>query len=110
MTRKIEKFDLFLEGIKTRDLSSIPGKEPGDADYLSDITNRAKTRLGIAGSREGDMMALSRAGGDLMREFSVSQSLSRGHERELEELATSVIKKQFGQLIDYYNIDLDIKI
>ena len=108
--KKIDNFDLFSDGIKIRDLSSIPGKEPGDADYISDITNRAKTRLGISGSREGDPGALSNAGGTLMREFGISQRLSIGHERELDNLATSVIKKQFGPILDYYNIKLDIKI
>lgn len=106
---KIDNFDLFYEGIKTKDLSSIPGKEPGESDYISDVTRRAKTRLGIEGEREGDFGGISRAGSTLMSELSNSQRLSRGHEKELENLATEIIKMQFGPLLDYYKIKLDIQ-
>lgn len=101
--KKISKFDAFLEGVRIGDLGSIPG------NYLPDVANRAKTRLGIENRPEGDMMSLQRAGGDLAQSAQRSQMLSRGHEKELEDLATSVIKKQFGPILDYYKIGLDIK-
>jgi hypothetical protein len=107
--KKVNNFDIFLEGVRINDLGSIPGKEPGEKNYISDVTNRAKTRLGIENRPEGDMMSLSRAGGDLAQSAQKSQMLSRGHEKELEDLATSVIKKQFGPILDYYKIGLDIK-
>lgn len=109
MSSKIEDFDSFSEGIKIKDLSFIPGKKSGEPDYISDVTQRAKERMGISREREGDFGAISRAGGSLMNEFSRSVSLSRGHEAELEKLATDIITDLYKPLIDYYNIKLDIK-
>lgn len=110
MEKKVFDFDLFLEGIKIRDLSSIPGKEPNDPDYLRDVSRRAKQRLGIYGQMEGDPGSIQRAVGPLMTELGRSRSLSRGHEAELEKLATDVIMDLYKPLIDHYNIKLDIKI
>lgn len=109
MKNRINNFQIFLEGIKTKDLSSIPGKGPGERDYIADVTSRAKRRLGIEGEREGDPRSIMGAAGPLMGELGRSQSLSRGHEKELEELATEVITKLYKPLIDDFNIKLDIK-
>lgn len=109
MENKIENFDSFLEGMGIGDLTSIPGRNPGERNYISDVTKRAKERMGIEGEREGDYGAISRAVGPLMQELGRSSSLSRGHEKELEKLATDVITDLYKPLIDHYNIKLDIK-
>ena len=106
---QIKKFNLFLEGMKARDLSSIPGKLPGERNYLADVTARAKERMGISGEREGDMGSIHRAAGPLMTEMGRSQSLSRGYEKQLEELAYDVIYDLYNPLIEAYKIKLDIK-
>jgi len=109
MTDRLKKFELFLEAMKTRDLSSIPGKLPGESDYIADVTARAKERMGIAGETEGSPRALQGAAGPLMNEMYRSQALSVGYERALEELATKVITDLYKPLIDHYKIKLDIK-
>lgn len=106
---KINDYDSFNEAMRTKDLSSIPGKSPGERDYISDVSARAKERLGISQNREGDPRAIMGVIGPLMTEVGRSQELSRGHERELEKLATDVITDLYKPLIDYYNIKLDIK-
>jgi hypothetical protein len=110
MNDKLRSFNSFLEGIKTKDLSSIPGKQPGERDYIADVTARAKERMGIGAEREGDMGSIHRSAGPLMAELGRSQALSRGYERDLERLATQVITDLYKPLIDYYNIKLDIRI
>lgn len=102
-------FNLFAEGIKIGDLGSIPGKGPGERNYLSDVSSRAKARMGIERETEGSMRSIGPVINSLMSELSRSQRLSSGHEKEMEDLATMVIKKQFGPLLDYYKIKLDIK-
>jgi hypothetical protein len=104
-----KNFNLFVEGIKIGDLGSIPGKGPGERDYLGDVSARAKARMGIERETEGSMGSIGPVINSLMSELSRSQRLSSGHEKELEDLATSVIKQQFGPLLDYYGIKLDIK-
>jgi hypothetical protein len=105
--RKIEDFNNFSEAMRTKDLSSIPGKEPGDSDYISSVTDRAKKRLGIEGEREGNVWSVA---GPLMQELQKSTSLSKGHEDELGKLATQVINDLYKPIIDFYDIKLDIKI
>lgn len=104
-----KNFSLFVEGIKIGDLGSIPGKGPGERNYLADVSARAKARMGIERETEGSMGSIGPVINSLMTELSRSQRLSSGHEKELEDLATSVIKQQFGPLLDYYGIKLDIK-
>jgi hypothetical protein len=104
---RIGDFKNFSEAMRTKDLSSIPGKIPGDEDYIAKVTDRAKTRLGIERAREGDAgMAI----GPLMQELSRSTSLSLGYEKELSQLAEEVIIGLYKPIIDAYNIKLDIAI
>jgi hypothetical protein len=95
--RILSHFEIFNEAIKARDMSSIP---PG---YLDHISNRAKERLGISGGNQDPSP-------DAQRCFARSRDLSRGHERELENLAKEVITNLYKPLLDYYNIKLVIKI
>lgn len=104
MDKKVSSFKLFQEAMGIEDLSSIPGKGEGERNYLSDVTRRAQERLGLRGEFEG------RVGQQLMQAFGQSLNLSRGYERQLEELATQVITDLYKPLIDHYNIKLDIKI
>lgn len=109
----MKDFKKFLEELDVTGLSGIPGqggKRPGERDYLADVEARAKQRLDIAGAREGDPRAIQRAIGTLMQSSEELKRLSRGHERELEELAQRVIYESYKEIIDYFKIRLDLKI
>lgn len=97
MSRKLNNFEMFLEGLRARNMSSLP------QGYLSDVTARARERMQLAGQGVHDAV------GPLMTELGRSQQLSRGHEEELEQLATRVITSLYKPIIDIYNIRLDIK-
>jgi hypothetical protein len=102
----MKKFDKFNEEIDVRGNLGIPGqpsRKPGEPDYLSDVTARAKQRLGVRGGNPMQYV------GELMQNLQVSQQLSRGHERELAELATQVITDLYKPIIDHYKIKLDIQ-
>ena len=99
-------FKKFLEEVDIEGNLGIPGqggRRRGEPDYLSDVTARAKGRLGIAGGRQMPPIE------ELMRNLGESQRLSSGHEEELEELATQVITDLYGPILDHYGIRLDIK-
>lgn len=84
---------MFLEGIKAKDLSSLP------PDYLTNVTSRASGRMSDYPHPSGLM-------GSVMK----IQGLCRGREKEIEELATKIIMDLYKPIIDYYQIKLDIKI
>lgn len=109
----MKDFKKFLEELDVTGLEGIPGqggKKPGEKDYLADVEARAKQRLDIPTSREGDPRAIQRALGTLMQGSDELKRLSRGHERELEELAQKVIYEYYKEIIDYFGIRLDLKI
>lgn len=105
-------FKKFLEELDIKGHSGIPGeggKRPGESDYLASVTLRAKERLGIQGQREGDPRAIRGAVDVLMSRANELNRLCRGHEKELEKLATDIITNMYKPLIDAYEIKLDIK-
>jgi hypothetical protein len=102
----MKSFQKFLEEVTIKGNPAIPGengKKPGDKDYLRDIESRAKARLGISG-RENPMQF----GGRIMQLLSLSQRMTRGHEKELEKLAKEIILKNYGEILD--GVELDIKL
>lgn len=101
-TSKISSFNSFNEAVRVKDMTSIP------QGYLDSITQRAKTRLGIANQPEGGY-GVGTAGMEMMSNLSRSAQLSRGHEKELEDLARKVITKLYKPILDFYDIKLDIK-
>jgi len=101
-TNRIYSFFSFNEAVRVKDMTSIP------KGYLDSVTQRAKTRLDIANQPEGGYGA-GQAGSEMMSNFSRSAQLSRGHEKELEDLATRVITKLYKPILDFYDIKLDIK-
>jgi len=105
---RIERFNLFLESHLERN-KGIPGNNPGDPNYLSDVEKRAKERLGIPGIKERDHQSLMSIMDKMNTIIPKISSISKGHEKELEMLAERIIKKLYGPLIREYNIKLDIK-
>jgi hypothetical protein len=101
---RIERFDLFLESHLERN-KGIPGNNPGDPNYLSDVEKRAKERLNITSKT-----TVPEIGGNLGRLIYESSALTKGHERELEMFAEKIIKNLYAPLIREYNIKLDIKL
>lgn len=100
----IKNFASFNEAIGVKDMGSIP------PDYLEDVTRRAKEKLDIGQTPEGSWQGISQAGSQMMRNLSRSQQLSRGYEKQLEDLALETITNLYKPLLDYYGIKLEIKL
>ena len=107
----IKKYQLFVEEISIKGNQGIPG-EDGDktVPYLSNIERRARARLGDNGRPlpEGDQLIYDQVGQEIMGLVEVSMSMTRGKEKELEELAKNVILDQYESILD--GVDLDIKL
>lgn len=75
----------------------IPGQsgDPGEPDYLRNAASRRNQQLRQQGPGSFDLHMASR--------------ITRGKERELEELATKVFNNIYRGLIDRYKITFDIK-
>ena len=117
----MKDFKKFLEEVDIKGNPGIPG-ENGKKDekpYLSDIEKRAKDRLGI---RPQDLPRMGprgpipsekemRLGRKLVQELlPISMKLTSGKEKEFSELATDIIYNLYKDIIDRYNIELDIKL
>lgn len=113
----MKDYKKFLEEVSIKGNPGIPGEDKnsnGEDKYLSNIENRAKRRLGItdADANRGGMpsrkeMQLGMRIGQLMEE---SMQYVRGHEDKLSELATKVFMSIYHELIERYEIEVDIKI
>lgn len=106
---EMKNFNKFLEEISIEGNPGIPsegGKRDGDKEYLSDLERDELNRLGL--NRKDDPRMLNVYGGELARAAHQLHMLSRGKERELEELAKEVILSEYGDILD--NVILDIKI
>lgn len=104
----MKNYKKFLEEIDIKGNPGIPNegeKRPGDADYLKNIERRAKERLDIEGETERD---IHRYGHRLMGQLVPKvMQMTRGKEKELEQLATDAIMNQYGEILD--GVKLDIK-
>ena len=117
----MKDFKKFLEEVDIKGNPGIPGepdKRRGEPGYLSDVERRAKQRLGI---RPEDMPRMTmrgpmpspkemRLGGEMMELLGTSIEMSRGNEESLSKLATDVIYNIYKDVIDRYEIELDIKL
>lgn len=103
----MKNFKKFLEEVTIKGNPGVPGEGPdrdrNDINYLSNIERRAKDRLGIDNVRDPRPL-FSR----IMQLSQESQSLIRGKETEIENLAKEVILNNFGDILD--DVELDIKI
>lgn len=116
----MKKFQKFLEEADVKGNPGIPGeggRKQGETSYLSDVERRAKTRMGIS-DRDMPRMTpmgmipsekLDRLGRRIMELLPQSIQLSRGKEDELAKLATDTIYNLYKDIIDRYQIELDIK-
>lgn len=117
----MKDFKKFLEEVDIKGNPGIPGepdKRRGEPGYLSDVERRAKQRLGI---RPEDMPRMTmrgpmpspkemRLGSEMMELLGTSIEMSRGNEEALSKLATDVIYNIYKDVIDRYEIELDIKL
>jgi hypothetical protein len=114
----MKNFKKFLEEVDIKGNPGIPGEGPkrqGERNYLGDVENRALNRLQL---NRGDMQTVPgrpsqtemRLGRRLMELVPQSIQMSAGYERQLSELATNVIRNLYQEIIDRYDIELDIRL
>jgi hypothetical protein len=117
----MKNFQKFLEEADVRGNVGIPGegeKKPGEPEYLSDVERRAKQRLGI---RPEDMPRMGpmgprpsekemRLGMRMMQLLDESKKLSNDNKSELSSLVKDIIYNLYKDIIDRYEIELDIKL
>lgn len=114
----MKNFKKFLEEVDIKGNPGIPGEGPkraGENNYLDQVKGRALNRLQLS---QRDMQQVPgrpsesemRLGRRLMELLPQSLQLSNGFERELSGLATDVIYNLYKDVIDRYNIELDIKL
>jgi hypothetical protein len=102
----MKSFQKFLEEASVKGNSGIPGqgeKQTGENDYLRDVENRAKTRLGLDNRTNPNQI-----GGRMMQLLDQSMRFVRGKESELADLATKIIMHHYEAILD--GVELDIKI
>lgn len=100
----------FNEEVTIKGNPGIPGesyKDDSDVDYLNDLQKSAKDKYNLRGGM-GDMNRLQPLGMQIMSHIQTNENLSRGKEKELEELAKNVIMSQYGFILD--DVELDIKL
>lgn len=117
----MKNFQKFLEEITVKGNPGIPGEDPrerGENQYLSDAERRAKQRMNI---RPQDVSIRTpmgvipspkerQLGRQLMDHLQSSLGYTRNHEDELSELANRVFRNLYQELMDRYDIDLDVRI
>ncbi|NBO22235.1 hypothetical protein EBU94_02680 [bacterium] len=113
----MKRIKLFESDIKGN--PGIPGeptRKEGESSYISDVTGRARQRLGI---RPGDVTMQGLPPSRKMVELGIrmmelvmrsQRDFIRGHERQLEELGERLFRNLYQEIIDRYNILLDLKI
>ena len=118
----MKNFKKFLEEVTVKGNPGIPGeggKKQGESDYLKDVESRAKQKLDIKPSdisrkdpmgRPMPSQTEIRLGRELMSLLGQSIKYTSGHEDELSELAIKIFQYMYNDLIERYEIELDIKI
>lgn len=106
----MKSFQKFLEEISIKGNPGIPGeggRREGEPNYVSDSERRARTRLN---AREGDQREIMQNGQRMMQLLKTSMAKTAGKEDQLTQLAESVFRSLYQDLIDRYEIELDIKL
>ena len=118
----MKNFQKFLEEATISGNPGIPGEpnnKEGETKYTNDVERRAKQRLGLTDRdtqrRQGPHGPMPsetemRTGMELMQLLERSLGYTNGKEDELSELAEKVFRNLYQELIDRYEIELDIKI
>ena len=117
----MKSFQKYLEEITIKGHPGIPGeggKKEGESEYIKDVEARAKQRLELRPgdiSRRGPMGPMPsqtemRLGREIMGLLQQSLEYTSGKEEELSELATKVFYSLYNDLIERYEIEVDIKI
>lgn len=118
----MKRFDQFIkEEADIKGNPGIPGegeKKPGEPNYLKNVEQRAKQRLGITDRDMGIQTPMGRMpsqkesqlGREIMQLLPQSINLVSGNEEELSKLATDIIYDIYKDIIDRYEIELDIKL
>ena len=117
----MKNFKKFLEEVDIKGNPGIPGepnKKPGESSYLRDVEGRAKQRLRINPQDSPRMTPRGpipstkemRLGKRMMELLDQSVDFISRREDEFSKLATDMIYNLYKDIIDRYNIELDIKI
>jgi hypothetical protein len=98
----MKSFEQFIkEEITIKGNVGVPGEEDrNEPSYLSGVEREAGERVGRQHPQE--------IGGRMMQIVGENKSLTRGKDKELEELAEQIIKDIYSGILD--NVDLDIKL
>jgi hypothetical protein len=97
----LKKYTNFLKEASIGDNPAVPG------GYRSGIEREEQQRMGV---RSGDRGQEMQVGGQLMQDLRRSQQLTSGKEEELSKLATDLISSIYSDLLQRYEIELDIKL
>jgi hypothetical protein len=97
----LKKYTKFLKEASIQDNPAVPG------GYRSGIEREEQQRMGV---RQGDRGQEMQVGGQLMQDLRRSQQLTSGKEEELSKLATDLISSIYSDLLQRYEIELDIKL
>ena len=120
----MKNFQKFLEEISIEGNPALPGeggRKDGETKWSSDVENRAKQRMGLrpsdittgapsATERQLGHRLMQLLGFDPRYNGPTSKSFTDGNEDSLSNLAVLVFKNLYQELIDRYEIELDIKI
>ena len=118
---KIKDFNKFFEEASVKGNPAFPGeggRKPGESEYLSDIERNAKQRLNIRPGDESRMTPMGpipsqremELGKRIMQLLEKSLEYTNGREQELSDLANVVFLSIYKDIVDRYEIELDIKI
>lgn len=104
---KIKKFSQFnnIQEASLEDNPGIPGEGPGgqnEPKYRSEVERRAQADMAGLRRKYGAQM------GNFMGLVREAQMIQEGHEKELEDLAESMIMQMFGDILE--NVKLIIKL
>jgi len=97
----LKKYNTFLKEASIQDNPAVPG------DYRSRVETEEQQRLGV---RTGDRGQEMRVGGQLMRDLTEARRMTNGKEKELSKLATELITSIYADLLERYDVTLDIEL
>ena len=117
----MKNFQKFFEEADIKGNPGIPGegdRRPNETPYIPSVERRAKQRLNLSDRDISRMTPMGMVpsqkqmelGRRMMKLFPAAVNFCDGKEVELSELATKIIYDIYKDIVDRYEIELDIKI
>ena len=97
----LKKYTTFLKEASIEDNPAVP------SGYRRGLESEEQQRMGV---RSGDRGQEMQVGIQLMRDLKESQRMTSGKEEELSKLATDLITSIYQDLLNRYEIELDLKL